>query len=85
VVAPGARVNDSGADDSALRIADGSLVGTWREDCPWAERMSREEYDDAKRVLQVKPHSGSRIQVAVPQWYLKGATRCARAAGITVL
>ena len=54
VVPPGVWVDDSDEDDPVLRNADGSLVDTWREDYPYAERLSREEYDHAKRVLQVE-------------------------------
>src|SRR5690348_14849848 len=54
VVPPGVWVDDSDEDDPVLRNADGSLVDTWREDYPYAERMSREEYDHEKRVLQVE-------------------------------
>ena len=54
VVPPGVWVDDSDEDDPVLRNADGSVVDTWREDYPYAERMSREEYDHAKRVLQVE-------------------------------
>ena len=37
-----------------LRNADGSMVDTWRQDYPYPERLSREEYDHEKRVLQVE-------------------------------
>ena len=71
VVPPGTWVDDSDEDDPVLRKADGSPVDTWREDYPYAERMSREEYDHAKRVLQVEllklqywiQDSGSRLVV----------------------
>jgi len=54
VVPPGVWVDDSDEDDPVLRNADGSQVDTWREEYPYADRMSREEYDHAKRVLQVE-------------------------------
>src|SRR6266545_1229944 len=54
VVPPGVWVDDTDEDDPVLRNADGSQVDTWREDYPYPERMSREEYDHAKRVLQVE-------------------------------
>jgi polyphosphate kinase 2 (PPK2 family) len=54
VVPPGVWVDDSDEDDPVLRNADGSLVDTWREDYPYAERLSREEYDHEKRLLQVE-------------------------------
>src|SRR5690349_12884249 len=54
VVPPGVWVDDSDEDDPVLRNADGSLVDTWREEYPYAERMSRDEYDHLKRGLQVE-------------------------------
>jgi polyphosphate kinase 2 len=54
VVPPGVWVDDSDEDDPVLRQADGTLVDTWREDYPYAERLSREEYDHVKRLLQVE-------------------------------
>ena len=54
VVPPGVWVDDTDEDDPVLRNADGSLVDTWREDYPYAERLSREEYDHLKRLLQVE-------------------------------
>jgi polyphosphate kinase len=35
-------------------MADGRRVDTWREGYPYAERMSREEYDRTKRLLQIE-------------------------------
>ena len=54
VVPPGVWVDDTDEDDPVLRNADGSLVDTWREEYPYAERLSREEYDHLKRLLQVE-------------------------------
>jgi polyphosphate kinase 2 len=54
VVPDGVWVDDSDEDDPVLRHADGSMVDTWREDYPYPERLSREEYDHAKRQLQVE-------------------------------
>src|SRR5439155_27202711 len=54
VVPPGVWVDDTDEDDPVLRNADGSQVDTWREDYPYPERMSREEYDHEKRQLQVE-------------------------------
>jgi polyphosphate kinase len=54
VVPPGVWVDDSDEDDPVLRNADGSMVDTWREDYPYGERLTREEYDHAKRLLQVE-------------------------------
>ena len=54
VVPPGVWIDDSDEDDPLLRNADGSLVDTWREDYPYTERLSREEYDHLKRGLQIE-------------------------------
>jgi len=54
VVPPGVWVDDSDEDDPVLRNADGSLVATFQEDYPYAERLTREEYDHQKRLLQVE-------------------------------
>src|SRR5262249_12975777 len=54
VVPPGVWVDDTDEDDPVLRNADGSLVDTWRQDYPYTERLSREEYDHLKRLLQVE-------------------------------
>jgi len=54
VVPTGVWVDDSDEDDPVLRKADGSLVDTFREDYPYSERLSREEYDHQKRLLQVE-------------------------------
>jgi polyphosphate kinase len=54
VVPPGVWVDDSDEDDPVLRKADGSPVDTWRDEYPYTERMTREEYDHKKRVLQVE-------------------------------
>src|SRR5215472_14449085 len=54
VVPPGVWVDDSDEDDPLLRNADGSLVDTWREEYPYPERLTREEYDHIKRGLQIE-------------------------------
>ena len=54
VVPAGVWVDDSDEDDPVLRKADGSVVDTWREEYPYAARLSREEYDHEKRLLQVE-------------------------------
>jgi hypothetical protein len=54
VVPAGVWVDDPDEDDPALRQADGTLVDTWREEYPYAERLSREEYDHVQRLLQVE-------------------------------
>jgi polyphosphate kinase 2 len=50
----GYRVADDDDDDPVLLNADGTSVDTWREDYPYDERMSRAEYDHAKRLLQIE-------------------------------
>jgi polyphosphate kinase len=47
-------VDDSEDDDPVLRQADGSIVDTWREDYPYADRLDRDSYEHAKRLLQVE-------------------------------
>ena len=54
VVPPGVWVDDTDEDDPVLRNADGTLVDTWRQDYPYPERLSREQYDHEKRQLQVE-------------------------------
>ncbi|HWH28831.1 MAG TPA: polyphosphate kinase 2 [Mycobacteriales bacterium] len=44
---------DDDGEPSLVR-ADGQRVDTWREGYPYAERMSREEYDRTKRLLQIE-------------------------------
>src|SRR5580692_10833347 len=41
-------------DDPVLRYADGRAVETWREDYPYPERLSRQEYEYEKRPLQIE-------------------------------
>ncbi len=50
----GLRVDADDEDDPVLLRPDGSVVDTWREGYPYAERMSREEYDRTKRLLQIE-------------------------------
>jgi polyphosphate kinase len=50
----GLRVVDDDDDDPVLLRPDGTPVDTWREGHPYGERMSREEYDAAKRLLQIE-------------------------------
>ncbi|GII02480.1 polyphosphate kinase 2 [Planobispora takensis] len=47
-------VDDDDDDDPVLRRLDGSPVDTWREHYPYSERMSRDEYDKVKRLLQIE-------------------------------
>ncbi|MBG0829566.1 polyphosphate kinase 2 [Planomonospora sp. ID67723] len=46
--------DDDGDDDPILRWLDGTPVDTWRERYPYPERMSRDEYDKVKRLLQIE-------------------------------
>jgi polyphosphate kinase 2 len=48
------RVQDDHEDDPVLLDADGKPVDTWREDYPYPERMSRDDYDHHKRLLQIE-------------------------------
>ena len=50
----GLRVDADDEDDPVLLRPDGSVVDTWREGYPYDERMSREEYDRTKRLLQIE-------------------------------
>jgi polyphosphate kinase len=49
----GLLVDDSDDDDPIL-LSDGELVDTWREGYPYDERMSRDEYEKEKRLLQIE-------------------------------
>ncbi len=46
--------DDDEHDDPVLRYADGRTVDTWREDYPYSERMTRQEYEYLKRPLQIE-------------------------------
>jgi polyphosphate kinase len=46
--------DDDEHDDPVLRYPDGRTVDTWREDYPYDEKMSRPEYESAKRPLQIE-------------------------------
>jgi hypothetical protein len=48
------RVADDDDDDPVLLDRNGGPVDTWRENYPYDERMSREEYDRSKRLLQIE-------------------------------
>jgi polyphosphate kinase 2 len=50
----GYRVADDDDDDPVLLNADGTPVDTWREDYPYDERLTRQEYDHDKRLLQIE-------------------------------
>jgi polyphosphate kinase len=48
------RVIDDDDDDPVLFTQDGHPVGTWREGYPYDERMSREDCERDKRLLQIE-------------------------------
>jgi polyphosphate kinase len=50
----GHTIGEDHDDDPVLIDADGRAVDTWREGYPYDERMPREEYDEAKYLLQVE-------------------------------
>ncbi len=50
----GLRVVDDDDDDPILLKADGTPVDTWREGYPYDQRMTREEYNRTKRLLQIE-------------------------------
>jgi polyphosphate kinase 2 len=56
---PGLRVDDlvvdyEDGDDPVLRRPDGTEIDTWRENYPYPTRLTREEYDLSKRLLQIE-------------------------------
>jgi polyphosphate kinase 2 len=50
----GHTIGEDHDDDPVLIDPDGRAVDTWRENYPYDERMPREEYDEAKYLLQVE-------------------------------
>ncbi len=50
----GHTVGDDHDDDPVLLDPQGRAVDTWRENYPYEERMSREQYDEEKYLLQVE-------------------------------
>lgn len=50
----GYTVRDDQGSDPDLITPDGSAVDTWREDYPYAERMTRDYYEVEKWLLQVE-------------------------------
>ena len=50
----GFTVRDDQGSDPDLITPDGSAVDTWREDYPYAERMTRDYYEVEKWLLQVE-------------------------------
>ncbi len=56
---PGLRVDDlvvdyEDGDDPVLRHPDGTEIDTWRENYPYSTRLTREEYELSKRLLQIE-------------------------------
>jgi polyphosphate kinase len=47
-------VHELDDDDAILLGADGEEVTTWKQDYPYSERMSRDEYEAIKRSLQIE-------------------------------
>ncbi len=47
-------VREIDADDALLIAGDGREVDTWRQDYPYQERMTRDEYEVEKRFLQIE-------------------------------
>jgi polyphosphate kinase 2 len=47
-------VKDDADGDPILLQSDGSPVDTWRQDYPYDERMSRDDYERQKRLLQIE-------------------------------
>lgn len=50
----GHTIGEDHDDDPVLLDPQGRAVDTWRENYPYDERMSREEYDEQKYLLQVE-------------------------------
>jgi polyphosphate kinase len=50
----GYRVVDDDDDDPVLLTRDGHPVDTWREGYPYQERLSRQDYERDKRLLQIE-------------------------------
>jgi polyphosphate kinase len=50
----GHTIGEDHDDDPILIDPSGRAVDTWRENYPYDERMSREEYDETKYLLQVE-------------------------------
>src|SRR6476469_6561736 len=50
----GYTIGEDHDDDPVLIDPDGRAVDTWRENYPYDERMSREDYDELKYALQVE-------------------------------
>ncbi len=46
--------SDDSVDDRRLIGPDGTAIETWREGYPYDERMTRDEYEESKRSLQIE-------------------------------
>src|SRR5262252_1096266 len=76
--------DDDEHDDPVLRWPDGRIVDTWREDYPYSEKMTRDEYEYRKRPLQIElvklqnwvKSTGQRIvlELGPREWSRKGVT-----------
>ena len=49
-------VDDTDEDDPVLLMPDGTAIQTWRENYPYDERLSRDDYEKEKRALQIEHH-----------------------------
>jgi polyphosphate kinase 2 len=47
-------VDELDDDDPILRTVDGTIIDTWREGYPYQERISNDEYEGEKRLLQIE-------------------------------
>ena len=47
-------VDDTDEDDPVLLMPDGTAIQTWRENYPYNERLSRDDYEKEKRALQIE-------------------------------
>lgn len=74
----GFTVIDTDDDDPVLVSPDGTPVDTWREGYPYAERMTRDQYELEKRPLQIEllnskngsnPPAAGEITMYDRSWY----------------
>jgi polyphosphate kinase len=47
-------IDDTEDDDPVLLLADGTRVDTWREGYPYEDRLTRTQYEQDKRLLQIE-------------------------------
>ena len=47
-------VDDTDEDDPVLLAPDGTPIDTWRENYPYQNRLTRNEYEHTKRALQIE-------------------------------